>query len=288
MREGIIMDMISDWTVEQLKDESGRKEFSQQASARIRAKVLKTSIMDQVIPPEPVREDERICGQGDTVLIKKDVRMDGTTMLMDMQGEPTFQNVSGYSIPICIPMGTVSTEVFEKRYDELSAPQAIGKVIEDIASQAHTERDKKFLQYCELAVAETGQEKTSIGPLNKNTFREITHPALFKEIKTGVVLLSEFAFFGSELDDTAPFIADMHCIQSTKSDLFDTFEGDKLVSTDIWSFPAPKSWGYNLYCGDYGVWNDWNLGLWRCKGWEWVGAAFGNINGITKMTVNMG
>lgn len=282
------MSMMFDWTVEKLQDESGRREFSQQASAYIRDAVRKISVMDQVIPPEPVGEDERICGQGDNVLIKKDVRMDGTTMLMDMQGEPTFQNVSGYSIPIYIPMGTVSTEVFEKRYDELSAPQAIGRAIEDVAFQAHIRRDERFLQYCRLAVAKTGQKKTSTGPLSINTFREIKLTALSKNIKTGVALLSNYAFEGSELDNTAPSIAGMRCIQSTKSDLFDKFEGDRLVSTDIWSFPAPKSWGYNLYCGDYGVWNDWDLGLWRCKGWEWVGAAFGNINGITKMTVNMG
>ena len=78
----------------------------------------------------------------------------------------------------------------------------------------------------------------------------------------------------------------MKCIYPVEAALFDNYQNDELISTDLWSFPAPEFLGCHLYSGDYQVCNKWvGADLWRFQGWEMIGAGIGNINGISKLTI---
>ena len=101
---------------------------------------------------------------------------------------------------------------------------------------------KEFLEYCEQAVEKTGNTLNERGPLQRDHFCKIQHPALKYQNQPVVVLLSEAAWADIELWDyqerkgISDQIAGMKCIRSNYSELFDTFNGNQLTSTTLWSF----------------------------------------------------
>ena len=276
-------EILKSLTVDKLRTPEGQSEFNQAAGECIRDSIRKTSLFYKVIPPQPVTKNE-LKKLGNTTDDQPDIRclmprlmpVTVMAMLMDMRGEPIPKYIDGKQ-QLPIPMRTVETKRFEKTDEELSG-SGILKVVEEMASWEAKERDKKFLKYCELAVTESGQVLRKNGPLQRSHFRKIQHPALLNEINPEVVLLSEVAFIDLDLPDSATEINNMTCIRS--------IDNDVLASTEVWSFPAPDSLGYNLYCGDYKVCNKRERAdLWSFQGREMVGAGIGNINGITKLTI---
>ena len=277
-------EILENLTVESLQTSEGQEKFNQVASEYIRDRIRKTSLFYKVIPPQPVTEDQLenyATGQQPDLRC----RMPGVSvpsnsepvkaMLMDMCGKPDLKCINGRQ-QLPIPMRTVKTKWFEKTTEELSG-SGILKVIEEMASWEVKERDRKFLKYCELVVAQSGQVLRENGPLQRDHFRKIQHPAQGHEIMPKVVLLSEIAFMDLDLPDSATEINPMTCIRS--------IDNDVLASTEAWSFPAPDSLGYNLYCGNYKVQSQREANGWRFIGWEMIGAGIGNINGITKLTI---
>jgi len=271
-------EILKSLTVEKLQTSKGRDDFNQAAGECIRDKIRKTSLFYKVIPPQSVTEDElKPMREPSDIRCFRPGLMPVTVkaMLMDMSGEPIPKYIDGKQ-QLPIPMRTVETKRFEKTDEELSG-SGILKVVEEMASWEAKERDRKFLKYCELVVAQSGQVLRENGPLQRDHFRKIQHPAQGHEIMPKVVLLSEIAFMDLDLPDSATEINPMTCIRS--------IDNDVLASTEIWSFPAPDSLGYNLYCGNYKVQSKWEANRWSCQGWEMVGAGIGNINGITKLTI---
>ncbi len=275
-------EILESLTVESLQTSEGQEEFNQAAGKYIRGKIKKMSLFYKVMPPQIVTEDklETILGnatgeQPDLRCFRPSVQKPGMAMLMDMGGEPVPEYVDGKQ-RLLIPMRTVKTKWFKKTAEELSG-SGILKVVEEMASWEVKERDRKFLKYCELVVAQSGQVLRENGPLQHDHFRKIQHPAQGHEIMPKMVLLSEIAFMDLDLPDSATEINPMTCIRSIDNDI--------LASTEIWSFPAPDSLGYNLYCGNYKVQSQRKADGWRFIGWEMVGAGIGNINGITKLTI---
>ncbi|MDE2811453.1 MAG: hypothetical protein OXM01_00380 [Gemmatimonadota bacterium] len=284
-------EILESLTVESLQTSEGQGEFNQMAGKYIRGKIKKTSLFYKVMPPQFIAEDQlknyAMGEQPDLRCLMSRVLVPSNpkpvkAMLMDMDGEPVPEYVDGKK-QLLIPMRTVKTKWFEKTTEELSG-SGILKVVEEMASWEVKERDRKFLKYCELAVAQSGQMLRENGPLQRDHFRKIKQRSLMKEINPEVVLLSEIAFMDLDLPDSATEICDMTCIPSTKKELFDTWNNGKLAST-IWSFPAPEFLGYNLYCGNYKVQSQGEANRWSCQGWEMVGAGIGNINGITKLAI---
>lgn len=108
---------------------------------------------------------------------------------------------------------------------------------------------KEFLEYCEQAVEKTGNTRNERGPLQLYHFsHKLTHPALGHQSKPVVVLLSEVAWrrdvcawerWGAEGPQDC--IAGMRCYRSNYSELFDTFNGNQLTSTTLWSFSGPPN-----------------------------------------------
>ena len=107
---------------------------------------------------------------------------------------------------------------------------------------------KKFLEYCEQTVEKTGNISNERGPLQLCHFaHELTYPALRYQSKPLVVLLSEVAWldvcdwerWGAEGPQDC--IAGMRCYRSNYSELFDTFNGNQLTSTTLWSFSGPPN-----------------------------------------------
>ena len=279
-------ELLESLTVESLQTSEGQEEFNQAAGEYIRDKIRRTSLFYRVVPPRSVTENE-LKQFGNTTGDQPDLRClmsrvsvpsnskPVKAILMDMGGEPVPEYVDGKK-QLPIPMRTVKTKWFEKTAEELSGP-GILKVVEEMASWEGKERDRKFLKYCELVVAQSGQVLRENGPLQRNHFRKIQHPALMNEINPEVVLLSEIAFMDLDLPDATTEINNMTCIRS--------IDNDVLASTEVWSFPASDSLGYNLYCGNYKVQSQRKANGWRFIGWEMVGAGIGNINGITKLTI---
>ena len=285
-------ELLESLTVESLQTSEGQEEFNQAAGKYIRDKIRRTSLFCRVIPPRFVTENE-LKQFGNTTGDQPDLRclmpsvqllmpVPVIAMLMDMRGEPAPKYIDGdQQLPI--PIRSVETKWFEKTTEELLA-SGILKVVEEMASWEAKERDRKFLEYCGRAVAQSGQMLRENGPLQRDHFRKMKQQSLMKEINPEVVLLSEIAFMNLDLPDSATEICDMTCIPSTKKEFFDTWDNGKPAST-IWSFPAPEFLGYNMYCGNYKVQSQRKANGWRFIGWEMVGAGIGNINGITKLTI---
>jgi hypothetical protein len=303
--------------VESLRTSEGQNKFAQKAGEYIRDKLRETSVFDQILAPQPVTEDELVPGisdgssttvpgntsntQGDTVHVIRDIQIGATAMLMDFRGQPKAQFINGRRF--AIPFGVVTTQRYEKTQEELLASKYdILKVLEDTAYlETHTQKDVKFLDYCEQAVATTGQALTADGPMQRDTFRAIQHPALQNQLQSTVLLMSKAAFTDLGLWDSIDLdskvsevtengyvmakVAGMKYVISLKSSLFDTYAGGKLATTKVWAFPDPEFLGYNFFLNEYQVWNSWEANLWRFQGWQTIGAGFGNINGITKVTV---
>ena len=268
-------EILESLTVESLQTSEGQGEFNQAAGEYIRDKIRKTSLFYKVIPPQLVTEDKlksipsnatgeqpdlRCFMPSVQLLISKPI----TAMLMNMRGEPIPEYI--YDKPqLPIPIRTVETKWFEKTTEELLA-SGILKVVEEMASWEAEERDRKFFNYCEIVVAQSGQEFRENGPLQRNHFHKIKQLSLKNEIEPTKV-------------------SDMTCIYPIETALSDTFDNGVFASTNIWSFPAPEFLGYNLYCGNYKVQSQRKANGWRFIGWEMIGAGIGNINGITKLTI---
>lgn len=304
-------------SAESLQTREGQDKFARAAGDYIRDKVRETSVLDKIIPPEPVTEDQLVPSMTegssvaipgtptddaeDTVFAWRDIQVPGRAMLMNFRDEPRAKFIDGKRY--AIPLATVGTERYQKTEGELIASSYnILKVVEDTAFlETHRTRDEKFLAFCEQAVAASGQSVSASGPLQRSAFRSIKHPAYKNEIKPEVVLLSEAAFSDTDLWDeqdlgdsvssvtangyTATKIGDMTYIRSIKTALFDVWDGNELSSTTMWCFPASEFLGHNLYYGDYKVWSEWEGELWRFQGWQRFGVGIGNINGITKLEV---
>ena len=281
-------EILASLTVDSLQTSEGQEEFNQAAGEYIRDKIRKTSLFYRVIPPRSVTENElkqrgnTTGDQPDLRCLMPSVQKPGMAMLMDMRGEPVPEYVDGKQ-RLLIPMRTVKTKWFEKTTEELLA-SGILKVVEEIASWEAKERDRKFLEYCGRAVAQSKQILPANGPrpLKRSDLVDIKRLAVKNQIGSRVVLLLSEMAFGT-LEDFAGS-SDMTYIPSTKKELFDTWDNGKPAST-IWSFPAPEFLGYNLYCGNYKVQSQRKADGWRFIGWEMVGAGIGNINGITKLTI---
>ena len=280
-------EILESLTVESLQTPEGQEKFNQAAGKYIRSKIKKTSLFYKVIPPRSVTEDKLVGIPSNATGERPDLRcfmpsvqllmpVPVIAMLMDMRDEPVPKYIDGdQQLPI--PIRSVETKWFEKTTEELLA-SGILKVVEEMASWEIKEHDRKFLKYCELAVAQSGQMLRKNGPLQRDHFRKMKQRSLMKEINPEVVLLSEIAFMDLDLPDSATEINNMTCIRSIDNDVLD--------STEVWSFPAPDSLGYNLYCGDYKVYNKRERAdLWSFQGWEMIGAGIGNINGITKLAI---
>ena len=304
-------------TVEKLQTPDGQAKFAQIGGQYIKDKLRETSFFDQILPPTPVDENELVPGvsegttttvpgvasdsQEDTVRVIRDIQIGGQAMLIDFRGQPTAKFFDGKRFSI--PFGTVSTLLYEKTQQELLASKYdIMKVLEDTAYlETHTQRDTKFLAYCALAIAQTSQSLAVSGPLQRNAFRILQHPALKNQLEAKVTLLSKTAFTDLGLLDQIDLgdrvsevtengfvlakIAGMKFVVSLKSDLFDTWSGTDIATTSLWSFPDPEFLGYNHFLNEYQVWNSWEANLFRFRGWQDIGAGFGNINGVTKLTV---
>ena len=279
-------EILASLTVESLQTSEGLEEFNQAAGKYIRDKIRKTSLFYRVITPQLVTEDQLenyAMGQQPDLRC----RMPGVSvpsnsepvkaMLMDMCGKPAPRYINGKQ-QLPIPMRTVKTKRFEKTARELSA-SGIPKVIDEMASWEAKERDRKFLKYCELAVAQSGQMLRESGPLQHSHIIAMKKRSLTNGIMSKVIVLSEMGCMDLGLEDSATDteIGEMTCIRS--------IDNDVLPSTEVWSFPVPSFLGYNLYCGDYKVQSQWEANRWSCQGWEMVGAGIGNINGITKLTI---
>ena len=275
-------EILASLTVESLQTSEGQEEFNQAAGEYIRDRIRKTSLFYKVIPPRSVTEDElKPMGEpSDIRCFMRRVSMPNnskpvTAMLMDMCGKPAPKCINGRQ-QLPIPMRTVKTKWFEKTTEELSG-SGILKVVEEMASWEAKKRDRKFLKHCELAVERSKQELTHDGPLQHSHIIAMKKRSLTNEIMPKVILLSEMACMDLGLEDSAAEISEMTCIRS--------IDNDVLASTEVWSFPAPDSLGYNLYCGNYKVQSQREANGWRFIGWEMVGAGIGNINGITKLTI---
>lgn len=146
---------------------------------------------------------------------------------------------------------------------------------------------KEFLEYCEQAVDKSGNILNELGPLQREHLEKIKHPALGRANMPVMVLLSEAAWTAIDYlwdyqeRPRGDQIACMRYCRSLYSELFDTFNGNDLTSTTLWSLSGPPTLG-----------NDPNQGLelpnkpasfssWD-EQWETLKVDISNITGITK------
>ena len=296
----------------------GNAKFAAAAGNFLRIRMRETSVSDQILTPQPVPPQDLVPGYnlgssvvipgrrtdpaGDTVQVIRSVEKEGTAMLMDFRGEPRAVYVDGDRF--AIPFGKVSTMLYEKNAAELLANNydILGIIAKTAFFETHTQRDKKFLSYCDMAVGASGHSLTASGPIQRSAFRAITHPALRNQIPPMTILMSKVCFqdlsiwdmsdMGSSVDEVTQFgymkkrINNLTFICSIKTDLFDTWDGNRLASSKIYCFPEEKYLGYSYYIGEYNVWSQWVADLWQYQAWQLFGLGIGNIRGITRMTIN--
>ena len=150
---------------------------------------------------------------------------------------------------------------------------------------------REFLEYCELAVEKTGNTLNERGPLRLYHFtHKLKHPALRSQIEPIVVLLSEIAWKDISLWDfqkrkgISDQIACMKCYHLNYPEIFDTFNGNELTSTTLWSFSGPPTLGNDPNQGldlpnkpaSFSSWNE---------QWETLNVDISSITGITKLTL---
>jgi len=302
-----------------MRTPDGQSKIAMLTGDYIFTKVRDTSFADRILTPMPVSKDEIRSGitEGtsdavpgsindnyeDSLYVVKEVDVEGEAMIMSLRGQPRARYVNGKRF--AIPLVEVRTERFEKTQAELLASKYdLIKIIEDTAYlETHTARDEKFINYCDLAVTRSGKSLTMNGPIQRSALRSIQHQAMRDQIIPTTLLMSQIGWTDlmlwdqSDLGDTVAEVTrdgyseskvmGLTHIKSVKSKLFDTFnDDDELSSTELWSFPEQKFLGYNLYYDDYRVWNAWEAGVWRFEGSQIIGMGFGNIKGITKLTIN--
>lgn len=150
---------------------------------------------------------------------------------------------------------------------------------------------KKFLEYCELAVKVTGNILNEQGPLKLHHFvHSLTHPALRYESEPVVVLLSEVAWTevcGWErwkAKGPKDYIIGMKCYHLNYPDLFDTFNGDELTSTILWSFSERPTLGNDPNQGIELPNKPTSFSSWDQQ-WRTLNVDISNTTGITKLTL---
>ena len=150
---------------------------------------------------------------------------------------------------------------------------------------------KEFLEYCELAVEKTGNTLNGRGPLQLCHFtHKLTHSALRFQIEPVVILLSKAAWsevcgwkrWGAK--GPKDYIGGMKCYHLNYPEIFDTFNGNELTSTTLWSFSGPPTLGNDPNQGldlpnkpaSFSSWNE---------QWETLNVDISSITGITKLTL---
>ena len=149
---------------------------------------------------------------------------------------------------------------------------------------------REFLEYCELAVERTKNALNGRGPLQLDHFRRIQHPAQKNENTPVVVLLSKVAWtdidylWNSQERPRGDQIEDMRYCRSLYSELFDTFNGNNLTSTTLWSFSRPPILGNDPNQGIYIPNKSASFSSWDAQ-WKTLNVDINNITGITKLTL---
>lgn len=150
---------------------------------------------------------------------------------------------------------------------------------------------KEFLEYCEQAVEKTGNTRNECGPSLQlcHFSHKLTHPALGYQSKPVVVLLSEVAWpdvcawerWGAE--GPRDCIAGMRCCYLSYPEIFDTFNGEQLTSTTLWSFSGSPNLADNP-SQDIEIRNkSASFPSWDQQ-WKQLNVDISNIGGITKLT----
>lgn len=279
----------------------GLDKFCKEAGDYVRDVVRATSIPDQILTPEPLTEAEMVPGITETVAIpgvkiteEEDEAWDavyawrnkaGKGMTTGDKGRASYFDGGRYAIPL----PTLKTETFERKEAELLASNydLLSIVNDTVLRHTRDEKNRRFLDYCEMAVAASGQSWTVGDPETADDFFfKVKHidPREGLVIPPATVLLSERAF-GKGAYHAKKVLDDVTFIRSGRSSLFDVMDDNDLTQSTMWFFSPPDILGDNLYHGDYKVWAQWEGDVLQFQGWQRAGIGIKDIHGITKVVV---
>ena len=287
--------------VQYLQTAAGLDKFCKEAGNYVRDVVHETSIPDKILTPVPVSEAEVVPGITETVAIpgvktteENDSAWDavyawrnkaGIGMTVGESDRASFIDGSRYAIPL----PTIKTQQFDITEPELIASNydMLGIVNKTIVRHARDEKNRRFLDYCEMAVVASGQSWTVGNPETADDFFfKVKHvdPQDGGVIPPATVLISERAF-GKGAYHAKKVLDDVTFIRSGRSSLFDHMDGNDLRESTLWFFSPSEMLGDSLYHGDYKVWAQWEGNVLQFQGWERAGIGIKDIHGITKVIV---
>ena len=274
--------------VHDLHTAEGLYKFRKGAGDYIRDVVHETSIPDQILTPEPLTDAEMVPGITETVAIPGVKTTEDNESAWD--AVYTWRNKAGFDGGrYAIPLPTLKTETFERRESELMDYNydMLSLVNDTLVRQVRDEKNRRFLDYCEMAIATSGQSWTVGDPETADDFFfKVKHvdPQDGGVIPPAKVLISERAF-GKGAYHAKKVLDDVTFIRSGMSSLFDQMDGNELRESTLWFFSPSEILGDNLYHGDFKVWAQWEGDVLQYQGWQRAGIGIKDINAITKVIV---
>ena len=284
--------------LQDLRTAEGLDKFCRDAGDYVRDVVRDTSIPDQILPPMPLPASELTPGmkEGPPSSEEEDLSAchavyawrdkAGRGMTVGEGGKASFIDGSRYAIPL----PTIKTGQFDRAEPELMASgyDMLSIVNDTIVRHARDEKNRMFLDLCEMAVAATGQSWNVADNTIEDFFFKVKHIDPKEEglvIPPAKVLISERAF-GKSAYRAEKALDDVKFIRSGRSSLFDQMLGNDLTRSTMWFFSPADILGDNLYYGDYKVFAQWEADVLQFQGWQRAGLGIKDIHGITKVVVN--
>ena len=290
---------------ELLRSKEGRERFCKAAAEYVTDVSDASSFLNALIPPDHVKDEELV------PVISEDQSLPDTYADGSAVGAVFFDKDDGVGFVsgggmvegrrYAITLMEESSETYERTEAELiAASYDFPRILEGtLSKERHLKQDKRFLMYCDLAVARTGKTiQISKDSKLSDIFRFAISPRKDgTTVSPSDVLLSEVAFttLGDQLgiwskDDIGPsqsiHLGGIRYLRSIKSNLFDTFVGDEIHKTEFYIFSAlPAGLGHNVHLGRYAVQCAWDTDVFSFQGRERVGLGLSDASAITKVII---
>ena len=279
-----------------LSDKEGLDRLDLVGGQYVREVCDRTSILNNVIAPMDVLEEELV-----PVMTEGEGMSDAVAAFRDKVGRGLIDTGLVDGERYAVNLNADPSEPYERTEAELIAKNYdLSKLLRDtVIKETVKKKDRKFLDFCEMAVADTGRsvvagKESSLSSIFRHATKRradgTVHPP-------HIILLSEAAFvvLGDQLGVwgnmdikwgvSELWLGGIKYMRSIKSELFDKFIDDELYETTMWIFSTSEDLGHNLRYGRHCLQANWERDVLQFQGWERYGLGLSDIDAISKVKI---
>jgi hypothetical protein len=299
--EKVSADAMNTAFSEMMDSPDGRAEVQEAGLTYIKQKLREESFTRKIIPPVNVTKyDTQRAVDSDTVEKIVDIEPDSEAMALTFRDEPNARFIRGPRYRV--PFFTISSELYEKTEEELFAYEMpVVKVVQDNSvKDIQEEEDERFLTYCGLAVAQTGQVIQLPGKARLDEKTMLTD--LFSEIDANRLITDKILMAQTTFNDVIGLPTEQLGDGMNSEVVKDGFSyniilGKKLIVTtktnlvsygQVWSFAQQKYLGNFYILGNTKFWINKRANLLEWQAWETIGLGIGNVRGVAKLEYGEG